>query len=146
MELGALSPSPRLSFSTTHGPIARLRRAFSGVTWRHVGMLLALCVVWAASSSTHDVLWAWQNGVVLGWLFHQVGGNSACMAIIAVLMATALVVVGNLGPQSGWRRAVALAVTIAAIAPLAGVVRLAWLVHVAGMPYVAADAGNPAGG
>ena len=135
MELGVVSPSSLLSPLPARATLAGARRAFGGVTWQHGGMLLALCVIWAVSGATHDVLWAWESGLLASWLLHQVGGNSACMVIIATVMAAPLIVVGNLGPQSGWRRVAALALTIAAVAPLAAVLRLTWMVQVVGRPF-----------
>ena len=88
--------------------------------------MVALCAIWAASSSTHDVLRSWHEGRFLGWLDHDLGEDFACMVAIAAVMGLPLVAVGNLGPQAGWRRVAALAATVALVGPAgrAGPIRL----------------------
>ena len=102
-------------------------RAFAGVTRQRVGVVLAFCLVWALSVTVHDLLASWRAGETDGWLVWRVGGEFACIVAIAATMALPLVVVGNLGPQTGWRRAAALAVAIALAAPLATAERWAYM-------------------
>ena len=142
MAFGSATTKSLPPVSGVTGEGTRLRRAFEGVTWQPVGIVVALCAVWAASSSTHDVLRAWQEGRFLDWLINDIGNNFASMVVIAALMGMPLVAVGNLGPQSGWRRLAALAATVALMAPVAGLVRLGYLVGIAGMTIVPADALN----
>src|SRR5574340_1087484 len=103
-------------------------RAFDGLTWGRVGIVLAFCAVWAAAATIHDVVAAWRDGVVLSWARFQLFEAFACMAVIAAVMGLPIVAVRNLGPASGWRRAAALAATIAAMAPFGAAVRLGYLV------------------
>ncbi|MEO7008734.1 MAG: hypothetical protein ABI156_06270, partial [Caldimonas sp.] len=89
--------------------------------------MLAFCLVWALSVSVQALLVSWRAGETGDWLVWHVGGEFACIVAIAATMALPLVVVGNLGPQTGWRRAAALAVAIALAAPLATAERWAYM-------------------
>jgi len=128
----ALGPSRTTTPLISRSPegTAWLARAFQGLRWQHIGILIALCAIWAASTSTHDVLRAWDEDRFLDWLIGDLGLNFASAVAVAFVMAVPIVVVANLGPRAGWRRVAALAATIALIAPVAGLVRyggLLWL-------------------
>jgi hypothetical protein len=141
----ALGRSTATSLPLTSGfPATRawLHRAFQGLTWQHFGILIALCAIWAASASTHDVLPAWNEGRFLDWLVHDIGNNFVCTVVTAFLMGLPIVAIAKLGPQSGWRRVAALAATIALMAPVAGLVRLGNLLWLVGMPIAPADLPN----
>ena len=134
MALGSATTSPLPSAAPTVTR-ALLRRAFQGLTWQHVGIVILLCAIWAMSVSTHDLLRSWREDRFLGWLVHDMGGNFASMVVIAAVMGLPIVAVANLGPRAGWRRVAVLAATIALTAPLAGLVRLGFLYGIAGFPY-----------
>ena len=120
MVLGSTSSTSAPPRSSTATP-TWLRRAFEGLTWQHVGIVIVLCAIWAASASTHDVLRSWHEGRFLDWLVHDLGEGFACMVVIALAMGLPILAVGNLGPQSGWRRIAALALVIALVAPAGAV-------------------------
>jgi len=103
------------------------RHAFAGVTPRSAGVVLALCVVWAASNTVDELLLAWRELDLAFWLADDVLPEVACTAAIAAVMGLAIVAVGNLGPQSGARRMASLAVAIALAAVVAGALREAYL-------------------
>ncbi len=124
-------PVPESSFATLlpskPGRTHWLRRAFDGINRQRVATVLALCVCWALSVTLHDLLPSWHANGFAGWLRDEVGGEFACIVVIAMVSAAPLVAAGNLGPQSGWRRMVLLALMVACVAaPLATGVRLAY--------------------
>ena len=118
--------------STAHMPASWRRAAFAGITWHRVAAVLALCAAWTLSVSTSDFSDALQDGAVLDWLLRDVLAGFASSVVIATVMAGPLVAVGNLGPQSGWKRIAALALAIVMVAPLATLVREHYVVWASG--------------
>jgi hypothetical protein len=102
-------------------------RAFEGLTREKVGLVLGVCLLWALTAASGNVLAAWVDGEFLHWLFWDFGGNLISILVIAVVMGLPIVAAGNLGPQSGWRRYAALGLAIVFTAPLAAVSRFGYL-------------------
>ncbi len=107
-------------------------RMFGGVTRLRVATIAWLCAVLALSNSVQEVLIAWQGRSMIDWLVWPLGFQFANMTVIAVAMAIPLVIVGNLGPQAGWLRIAALALTVALAAVPAGALRMGFLIATGG--------------
>ena len=107
----------------------------TGVTWQRVVTVLGLSFVWAWSVTVHVLRNAWEEHWLSEWALERLGGEFACMAVIALAMAIPLLAVGRLGAPYGWRRYVALAVTIVLVsAPLACLIRVGYLAWAADEP------------
>ena len=61
------------------------------------------------------------------WLVFDVGGSFATALVIATVMGVPILAMRNLGPAEGWRRYALLVLTIAVLAPLAGLIRYGYL-------------------
>ncbi|MFL6698965.1 MAG: sensor histidine kinase [Vitreoscilla sp.] len=103
------------------------RRAFKGLTWNVVALFAGLCAVWTLSMNFHDSGGAWGNPEFLPFWIFQIGGTFASAMLTALLMGLPVMAVGNLGPQQGWRRAVALTLCIVAVAPIGIGIRIGFL-------------------
>jgi len=107
---------------------AAAAKAMAGVTWQRVSTVLGLSFVWAWSTTVHELPRALAEHELVEWTVERLGGEFACMVLIALVMVTPLLIVGNLDPREGWRRYAALAIVIAvASAPMASLVRIAYL-------------------
>lgn len=106
------------------------RGAFKGLSWNVVALFVALCAVWTLSMSFHDIGGSWTGGTFLPFLVIQVGGTFVSAMLTALAMGLPILAIGNLGPQHGWRRAVALTLGILAVAPIGAIMRVytyAWI-------------------
>ena len=99
--------------------------ALSGLGRQQIAVVLALGAVYTLSFQG-DMLAAWRGGEMRQWLV-DLAGSFLFTLVLAAVMWLPIVAVGNLGPQAGWRRYAALALAIALIAPLAAVLRFAYL-------------------
>jgi hypothetical protein len=128
MALGTANAPPLPATAGAWAAVRRwLRGAFRGLTWQQVGLVVALCAVWALSSTVHDSVSVWRERIFLEWLRFQVLEAFACMLAIAAAMGLPIVAVRNLGPSSGWPRLAALAATVALTAPVGAGLRLGYL-------------------
>ncbi|MDQ2734511.1 MAG: histidine kinase [Pseudomonadota bacterium] len=107
----------------------------TGITPQRVATVVGLCLVWSLSNTIMDLPSVTEELGFQVWLAWYVGAEFACILLIAATMAIPLVVVGNLGASEGRRRYLALAVTIALLAPVAGVERVAWLAWLNDDPF-----------
>ncbi|MEO8923818.1 MAG: hypothetical protein ABI330_13530, partial [Caldimonas sp.] len=107
----------------------------TGITPQRVATVVGLCLVWSLSNTIMDLPSVTEELGFQVWLAWYVGAEFACILLIAATMAIPLVVVGNLGAPEGRRRYLALAVTIALLAPVAGVERVAWLAWLNDNPF-----------
>ena len=99
--------------------------ALSGLGRQQIAVVLALAAVFALWS-TNDFLVAWSGGGMRQWL-GNLAGNFLSAVMIAAVMWLPIVMVGNLGPQAGWKRYAALALAIVLTAPLAAALRFAYI-------------------
>ena len=99
--------------------------ALSGLGRQQIAVVLALAAVFVGWSNT-DFLVAWRGGEMRQWL-GGLAGNFLSTVMIAVVMWLPIVMVGNLGPQAGWKRYAALALAIVLTAPLAAALRFAYI-------------------
>ena len=99
--------------------------ALSGLGRQQIAAVLGMAAVFALSSNS-DLLGAWRGGEMRPWLGH-LAGNFLSTVMIAAVMWLPIVVVGNLGPQAGWKRYAALALAIVLTVPLAAAFRFAYI-------------------
>jgi Histidine kinase len=99
--------------------------ALSGLGRQQIAVVLALAAVFALWSN-NDFLVAWRGGDMRQWL-GGLAGNFLSTVMIAAVMWLPIVMVGNLGPQAGWKRYAALALVIVFTAPLAAALRFAYI-------------------
>ena len=99
--------------------------ALAGLGRQQIAVVLALAAVFALWSN-NGFLVAWRGGEMRQWL-GDLGGNFLSTVMIAAAMWLPIVMVGNLGPQAGWKRYAALALAIVLTAPLAAALRFAYI-------------------
>jgi hypothetical protein len=113
-----------------------LSRAFAGVTLRKLVLLALLVFVNGLYLELDNVGERIHDGQFLSWLAET--GTDSLFHIVSVVVALLpVVVVGNLGPQQGWRRYAALAATVLLLAaPLGAVLRFVWVLLTFGGPDI----------
>jgi Histidine kinase len=99
--------------------------ALSGLGRQQIAVVLALAAVFALWAN-NGFLVAWRGGEMRQWLA-DLAGNFVSTVMIAAVMWLPIVMVGNLGPQAGWKRYAALALAIVLTAPLAAALRFAYI-------------------
>jgi hypothetical protein len=98
----------------------RVEQAFRGLSWRAGALVAAACAVWTLSMTVHDAPGSWAAGTFTPYVLLEVGGTFVTALLTALAMGLPLLALGNLGPQSGWRRVALLAAAVPVVA-LAGV-------------------------
>ena len=109
--------------------VSALGRAFDGVTPRTLAFVFALALAYAMTRLVNQFVVAIVDGHAHRWAWEALLEFS-CYTTIAALMFSSVVIAGNLGPQSGWRRIAALGGAAAAAALASVAVRVFWLLHV----------------
>ena len=99
--------------------------SLSGLGRQQIAVVLALAAVFALWAN-NGFLVAWRGGEMRQWL-GSLAGNFLSTVMIAAVMWLPVVMVGNLGPQAGWKRYAALALSIVLTAPLAAALRFAYI-------------------
>jgi sensor histidine kinase YesM len=134
MDSSSVSIDPR-PFSLVATPATSwTRRAFKGLSWNVVALFAAMSAVWTLSMTFHDYVDAWNDGTLLTYLVLVTGGTFATSLLTALLMGLPILATGNLGPQQGWRRVLALAACIVAVAPIGIAIRIAYLSSLSDSP------------
>jgi signal transduction histidine kinase len=134
MDSSSVSIDPR-AFPFAAAPVTSwTRRAFKGLSWNVAAMFAAMSAVWTLSMTFHDYVDAWKDGTLLTYLVLVTGGTFATSLLTALLMGLPILAAGNLGPQQGWRRALALAACIVAVAPIGIAIRIAYLSSLSDSP------------
>ncbi|MDQ6684909.1 MAG: histidine kinase [Pseudomonadota bacterium] len=96
---------------------AALRRAFAGLTWARAGAVAGLCLLWQFYTQMWDLPFAIDD-YLASWL-QDFALEYVSICVIAASMILPLTLVGNLGPQAGWRRLATMAIAAALVAPIA---------------------------
>jgi signal transduction histidine kinase len=92
--------------SQANAATAWLHRAFSGLSWRGVGLVVLLCVLNALRRSTEELIKPGLGGLV------EIARCFGESMTIAVLVLFAVLAVLNLSPWQGWKRVLALTLAI----------------------------------
>jgi signal transduction histidine kinase len=119
--------------------IAGPRRAFRGLDWRAAGMVAAACAIWTLGITAIELPGHWEEGEMTPYLVFIVGGTFFSALLTALAMGLPLLVVGNLGPQAGWRRVMAFVMVLPLVGLLGAILRRIFLVIINDVPWPPLD-------
>ena len=100
-----------------------LRRLYASISWTGVLALLGLALAFSLSRSLNSILVSIRDGEFGQWLLTtgvEFAGHA--LMVLAAILIVGLVM--SVGPQAGWRRALALVLALLVAAPICALIRI----------------------